>query len=617
MADPKAIQFLEGLYSRVDKQVRDIVTSMLPGVTIAAQDDGTVIANDHRILNFQGPGVTVSDESARRRVNVYVPGAPVASATTTVNSTTTAKARSLWTGSANSAPPSGWETPGFSDASWSNAVSAAHGTLAPISGTTGLWPSTSPVALAADHPSLLTASASGTFGPATYSAITPTYYPNIPSGGGFTTYTFTATCHDSSGGLMQCGFIAQDASGTQLNLGVPGTGGLSDGQTATVTCGPSGSAFSGNFSTADHFAPYVSGYGDGFQTGSFDWTLTWDGTPPVVGLPGEQALIRQTFTLPAGTIATATLDVNAEAHLLGIYVNGNFVSGSITDPGSSTLHFTIPPANLITGGSNLIAINAQNYTSSPDYAWVAFKLTTTTSSPGTDTQYIPKSIITTKGDLIVGASSANPVRQGVGTDGYVLTARSTATNGIAWEAGGGGGGSTDFVLAQHVELSSNTASVRLPTSGSFATTYRTLRLSWDARSTASANSVGLALQVNGDTGSHYLYYGMFWANTGPSLALSGNPATSGIIGEISAATTDANASSSGEVSCHNYSNTLWYKKFRADGFLRQGGTAIGNNYVAEWWLTPAAAVSYVTLFPVTGSFLSGSVFAATLEGKWA
>jgi hypothetical protein len=126
----------------------------------------------------------------------------------------------------------------------------------------------------------VTVTLSGTFGPDTYSAITPTYYADISSYGGFTTYTFTGTCHDSSGGLMQLGFICCDASGAQLNLGVPGTGGLADGQTATVTCGPSGSAFSGNFSTANHFRPYVSGYGDGFQTGSFDWTLTWDGTAP-------------------------------------------------------------------------------------------------------------------------------------------------------------------------------------------------------------------------------------------------------------------------------------------------------------------------------------------------
>jgi len=86
MADPKAIQFLEGIYSRVDKQVRDVVTSMLPNMTVAAQDDGTVVTNNHRILNFQGAGVSVSDDSVRRRVNILIPGDPIVATTTTVAS---------------------------------------------------------------------------------------------------------------------------------------------------------------------------------------------------------------------------------------------------------------------------------------------------------------------------------------------------------------------------------------------------------------------------------------------------------------------------------------------------------------------------------------------------
>jgi|SRR5215467_915863 len=125
MADPKAVQFLEGIYSRVDKQVRDIIASMLPGVTIAAQDDGVVIANDHRILNFQGPGVSVSDESAMRRVNVFIPGAPTASSTNTVTSAVgSGKFYSVGVGGT---PPTGWYLPSYSDSAWS-APTAPGGT---------------------------------------------------------------------------------------------------------------------------------------------------------------------------------------------------------------------------------------------------------------------------------------------------------------------------------------------------------------------------------------------------------------------------------------------------------------------------------------------------------
>jgi len=41
-------------------------------------------------------------------------------------------------------------------------------------------------------------------------------------------------------------------------------------------------------------------------------------------------------------------------------------------------------------------------------------------------------VITTKGDLRVGDSSGNPERLSVGTNGYVLAADSSASDGIAW-----------------------------------------------------------------------------------------------------------------------------------------------------------------------------------------
>lgn len=47
---------------------------------------------------------------------------------------------------------------------------------------------------------------------------------------------------------------------------------------------------------------------------------------------------------------------------------------------------------------------------------------------------IPKSLVTSKGDIIVATASATPARLGAGTNGYVLTADSAEATGLKWAA---------------------------------------------------------------------------------------------------------------------------------------------------------------------------------------
>ena len=52
---------------------------------------------------------------------------------------------------------------------------------------------------------------------------------------------------------------------------------------------------------------------------------------------------------------------------------------------------------------------------------------------------IPKSLVTTKGDIIVATGSGTVVRQGVGSDGQVLIADSTQADGVKWDTPSSGG----------------------------------------------------------------------------------------------------------------------------------------------------------------------------------
>jgi hypothetical protein len=52
---------------------------------------------------------------------------------------------------------------------------------------------------------------------------------------------------------------------------------------------------------------------------------------------------------------------------------------------------------------------------------------------------IPKSIATTKGDIVVATGSGTFVRQGVGTNGQVLTANSAQADGVEWASVAAGG----------------------------------------------------------------------------------------------------------------------------------------------------------------------------------
>ena len=79
--------------------------------------------------------------------------------------------------------------------------------------------------------------------------------------------------------------------------------------------------------------------------------------------------------------------------------------------------------------------------------------------------FIPKTLVTTKGDLIVATGSGAVVRQGVGADGLVLTANSAQADGVEWAA------ASSITLLSTTNLSGATTTV-----SGIPSTYTDLRI---------------------------------------------------------------------------------------------------------------------------------------------
>lgn len=121
MADTPVVAFEEALFEKIDARIREIVASMLPPVSVATQDDGDVVSNQYRIMNFQGDGVSVSEDRANRRTNIVIPGAPTATTDSTFISSAGNEVTTPITFPADT-PPTGWELPAFNDSAWTASV---------------------------------------------------------------------------------------------------------------------------------------------------------------------------------------------------------------------------------------------------------------------------------------------------------------------------------------------------------------------------------------------------------------------------------------------------------------------------------------------------------------
>ena len=232
--------------------------------------------------------------------------------------------------------------------------------------------------------------------------------------------------------------------------------------------------------------------------------------------------------------------------------------------------------------------------------------TTTAATPNSvKTSYdlanaaIPKSTVTTNGDLIYGTGSSAVTRLGIGSSGQVLS----VSGGVpAWSTVSSGG--------MTLIASATPTGVGTYTFSSIAGTYKHLMVLVEGLS-SSAGEVLLNLRFNGDTAGNY---DRSWIRTVTSTVTGqaqdlGQSAIQ--MGNISAKNTSA---------WHRFQSEFWvYDYASSQPIKRAAGTAWGNGYQtgadqsasAVWnggW-SNTAAITSLTIYEVNGpnNFSNGTI----------
>ena len=306
----------------------------------------------------------------------------------------------------------------------------------------------------------------------------------------------------------------------------------------------------------------------------------------------------RTITLPnaTGTVAL-TSDLASYATLANPTFTGTVNAAALTLSGDLTVNGTTTTVNSTT-------VNVTNAFTFEGTTADAFETTLTITDPTADrtitlpdstgtvaltsdlSSYIPLSTFDAKGDLLVASADNTVAKLAVGTNGYILTANSSATNGVEW-------------AAAPISLPSQTGN-----SGKYLTTDGTTA-SW-ATIAADIESVtagtGLtgggtsgAVTVSLDTTSIYVVPSQT-GNSGKYLTTNGTVSSWATVSSYSAPTLGSTSIASGAtvttIAGLTLSNATLSGSLTAGGGTGTSGQVLASTGSGVQWTTPAGGAAF-------------------------
>jgi hypothetical protein len=207
--------------------------------------------------------------------------------------------------------------------------------------------------------------------------------------------------------------------------------------------------------------------------------------------------------------------------------------------------------------------------------------------------------IDAKGDLVAGTGADAFARLGVGTNGQVLTADSTAATGLAWATSTGG-----FTLITETTAAAASSISFTSISGS----YKHLMLVWDGL-THSATGSQFSVRLNNDSSALYntRQFGASSTtliNTAGSSETAMGPIGAGGVGfmgvSANVSSTSVNAPM-GVLWIYDYASASKFKQFEATGGYFNNAGSVQVNFTANGVYNSTTAVSRLDIVRLSGS----------------